>query len=529
MREFSNQQDDVAELKTIIEHLKSENDMLRDIIALIPGNVYWKNKQNKYLGCNNNVAQIFGFRSPKEIIGKSNIDLFDAQLTALTNQVDEKVIHSGKEQYIEEHGLNPELKPAIYLTKKLPLIDADGEICGLLGVSFDITERKKMEEELKIAKEAAEASSQAKSQFLAVMNHELRTPLASMLGLVNFLNRGNLPPQEEKNIIKTIESCTTHLLSLVDDVLDFTRLEEDRYHLRLSEVDLHAIQHDIYNILLPLAENKGLFFHLDAYAYEGKIKTDARLLRQILINLASNAIKFTNKGSVLIKTNLITETAKRIELEITVSDSGVGITKDNLELIFEPFKQLEGPYTRQSSRSGIGLGLTIVKKLATLINGHIEVTSNPGEGSAFSLIASFQKANPVAKSTHINSVSHHREIKKKPLVLLIEDDPVVQYIHQKMLCEIGCEVDAVSSGGEALKKLKNHDIVFVDISLPDISGFEVIKAIRRNLQKKKLPIIALTVYNGKEEKLASLKAGADQFKTKPISHTTLKKIMLNYF
>lgn len=537
----------IKEKEKNIANLKAENDMLRNIIALIPGNIYWKDKEGYYLGCNYNVAQILGLSSPEEIIGKQNTELLDAKLGALADQIDNEVNVSGKEIYVEENGLNINLEPAIYLTKKLPLFDDTRKMIGILGVSFDITERKKIEEDLKIAKENAEASNRAKSQFLAVVNHELRTPLTSIVGLIDFLKQGDLPLEEEKNIIDAIDNCTQHLLSLVNEVLDFSRLESGKYNIRMDPVSLNAILYEVYGITKTLAKKKGLELRIESGPNVPKtILTDSRVLRQILINLVSNAIKFTEKGHVTIRLNTLEQNHHKTKLEITVVDTGLGIPSNKIKLIFEPFQQLEDAYTRQSSRAGTGLGLTIVEKLAALIDAVISVESEPGRGSTFSIISEFETpdndgtAGPHVlvieklrkkrrkKNTCAKGVMYSNSITQKPNVLLVEDDPIVQYVHKKMLTDLGCEVCTASHGHEAITTLNNHDIVFVDINLPDISGFEVIKSIRQHNHTSKIPIIALTVYTGKEEKSACLKAGANEFASKPISQNHLKKLLLRY-
>lgn len=512
-----------------IKSLKSEIEILRNIIALIPGNVFWKDKNKAYLGCNNNVAQLAGFNSPKEIIGKQNSDFMNNSLAALTEQTDFDVYTTAKEKYIEERGFNLKHEPAIYLTKKLPLFDQQGETIGILGVSFDITERKKMEKSLTAAKKKAEALSRAKSQFLAVINHELRTPLASIIGLVDFLKRGQLPAQEEKNIVEAIENCSKHLLSLVNDVLDFSRLETRKYKLHLNIVNLDALIYEIYSMLTPLAQDKGLELQVKSHENMPKnILTDSRILRQILINLIGNAIKFTEKGCIILE---IEQDEGKTCFKVT--DTGQGIPQDKLDLIFEPFQQLEDAYARQSSRSGTGLGLAIVKKLAALIKAKVAVVSKVGKGSSFSLIGKFETReheeacliNPFIKPK-IKKIKVQKTFTVKPHILLVEDDPIVQYVHKKMLTDLGCIVDTVSHGRDALIKLKEHNMVFIDISLPDMSGFEVIKAMRTKSAHPQVPIIALTVYTGKEEKLACIKAGADEFATKPISQLHLKKLLL---
>ncbi len=534
----------LREKDEIIRILQAENDILTNIIAMIPGNVYWKDRDGKFLGCNNNVAQILGFISPKEIVGKYNKDLFASDIAHPLNDVDEEILITAKEKYIEETGVTISQQPAIYLSKKLPLFNTDGEVIGILGVSFDITERKKMEEDLKIAKEKAEASNRAKSQFLAVVNHELRTPLASIIGLVDFLKQDDLAPEEQKNMIGAIENCTQHLLNLVNEVLEFSRLETGKYTLHLTTVNLSEIINEVCNITQTLATRKGIALRVISGVNVPKyLLSDARVLTHIMINLVSNAIKFTDHGHVTIQLNVLEQTKEACQLEISVQDTGFGIPADKLNLIFEPFQQLEDAYTRQSSRAGTGLGLTIVERLAKLINARIHVQSETGKGSNFSLVCRFavpenqETINPQVlvlekpikkKNTQRQHARQCKQLTRNgvtPRVLLVEDDPIVQFVHHKMLHDLGCQVDIAAHGNDAIALFNRHDIVFVDISLPDISGFSVIEKIRENPDTGKTPIVALTVYTGKEEKQACLAAGANEFISKPVTMAHFRKVL----
>ncbi|TAK78440.1 MAG: PAS domain-containing protein, partial [Gammaproteobacteria bacterium] len=205
--------------------LAASNDQetfaLRELIALMPGNIFWKNKEGYFLGCNNTTAKILGFSSPNEIIGKRSADVMDAKLAKMVEKTDQEIMASNKEKFFEEVGLNENKEPAIYLTHKVPLCNQAGEVIGLLGIGFDISERKKLEQELKTAKEQAEMAVQAKSQFLAVVNHELRTPLTGILGIVNVLKKHHATPEEKEKLITDLENCSQNLLAIVNNVLDF--------------------------------------------------------------------------------------------------------------------------------------------------------------------------------------------------------------------------------------------------------------------------------------------------------------------
>lgn len=519
----------------------AEIDSLKEMIALMPGNIFWKDRTGKYLGCNNNVAKWLGFQSPDDIVGKYNNDFLPTEYSKKLEQADQEIMASKKGKFIEEAGidLNNNNQQKIFFSHKIPLFNRSHEVIGLLGISLDITEQKKMEEELKIAKDKAEASNRAKSQFLAVINHELRTPLTCIIGLTDILKQHKLPPNERYRTIAAIESCSQYLLNLVKDVLDFSRLETGKYNINMTAVSIASTLHEIRYLLKPLAEKKGLNLEIEIDPALPKfVLTEQRLLRHILINLINNAIKFTEKGYVKIQINLLEKTLPQVKIEIKVMDTGIGMPSDKLDIIFKPFQQLEDAYTRQSSRSGTGLGLSIVKKLAELIHIRIKVSSKLGKGSTFSLIGDFEtRENPaqvmqLPKKFPVRKNNFKKltvtEPTKQPKILLIEDDPIIQFIHEKMLSELGCKVDTATCGREALEKVNQHHMILVDISLPDTNGFEIIKEMRRRHDTRQIPMIALTVFTGKEEKIACLKAGADEFASKPISRARLKRLLQKY-
>lgn len=530
--------------KETIANLKREVKFLRDIIAWAPGNLFYVDKTGKYLAGNNNVAKLVGLQSSKSLLGRTSSDFFDSEIVSNIKSWDNEVIKFGKEKYAEEVGINEHGEKAIYLSKKTPIFDRKGEIAGILGISFDITDRKKMEEELKIAKEKAEAANQAKSQFLAMVNHELRTPLASLIGLVDFLKKDTLTEFERKVIFNSVENCTHHLLSLVDEILRFSELKTNKHRLRLRAVNLKQLfKEEIYSILHPLAESKSLSLHINTDPQlPPYVLLDPRLFRQIMINLINNAIKFTQKGSVVVNIVSLKKNANSSQLAISVKDTGIGIPKEKWDIIFEPFKQIEERYVRQSSRNGMGLGLTIVKKFAFLMGAQIHVESEVNKGSTFTLKGIFEHVHrfdslsgvrlyggqkPRKKETLVSAV-YPGQLSKEPHILLIEDDPIVMFIQNKMLKELGCKVFSAACWDAAKPLLPNKHMVFVDISLPEVDGLDVIKYIRQQYNEKVLPIVALTVYTGKKEKRSSLEAGANGFVNKPIAQSKLRSLLLKY-
>lgn len=537
------QQEEIIRLKIEIDALKAKTLDIegeipyKTIIALMPGNLYWKNLNGRYLGANDNAARLAGFKSRDEIIGKYDSDLFEPEIVRQLAKMDEEIIKAGEMRYIEETGFNEKNEPAIFLSQKIPLRNNLGEVVGILGISFDITNRKKMEEELRIAKEQAEAAYQTKTQFLAIVNHELRTPITSILGILSLMKKEGM--QNFSQYLEIIENCSQHLLGLINDLLDVSRVEMSQSKLHFEYVNINHLLNDVYKIASPLAQNKNLQFHILSDDNIPKaIFTHVLILRQIIINLANNAIKFTENGEVIIHVKCLAKKSNKSELQISIIDTGIGIPEDKFDLIFEPFQQLEDAYTRQSSRRGTGLGLTIVKKFATSIGIQVGVASQIGKGSTFSLCGEFETeddetlsiAIPIKDQSCDENSSHlmHLPVAHKPRVLLVEDDSIIQFIHRKMLMDIGCHVDISASGQDALNKLDSHQIIFIDINLADMNGFEVIKAIRKRDDAYKMTIIVLTAHITEEEKIESFNVGADTFVVKPVSYEHLKELILRY-
>ncbi len=641
----------------IIAELKAEIEALRTVISMTPGNVYWKNTDNIYMGCNNNVANLLSFSSFEDIVGKSAADIMPAELAKEIDQTDLSVILNGQEVCVEEVGYHADgTTPAVYLSRKVPLHDRNQQIKGMLGISFDITERKKFEETLRIAKEKAEAANRAKSQFLAMISHELRTPLTSILGFANLLESA-LPQHEKQEYIKHIANSGAYLLSLINSVLDYNKLENNKFELTQLPFNLKELIESVINMLSSNAKLKNLPL---IFGFPDNIPQqmigNSRALRQILINLIGNAIKFTEKGQVTVSIHLLKQTEDHINVQIIVTDTGVGIPSNEQQYIFKRFYQLGNVYTRNASLTGTGLGLAIVKKLIKLLKGKITVESKVNQGSTFTVTLPFQLnlhtslpwlpyasnvkilviqdkilrnnihtmlentmydtssskeaistllsahrslqhydivliddnlkfADPdnlfknirqqnqlqqpllillTSESTATNSLFSEIQLQpdstdiiafqenlrlawenwlansgkfigpsqntRNPYVLLIEDNQLIQIIHTHMLEELGCKVDVTDSANDALNMLPNqYDMLFVDIGLPDIAGFELIQKIRQQHSGyTQMPIVVLTGYSEDEERDRCLRVGANEVAIKPVSKDTLQNIIDRY-
>jgi PAS domain S-box-containing protein len=522
----------------LINALQMEVDALRTIISMIPGNVYWKDKQGYYLGCNNNLAQIImKGASSEDIIGKHDTELLSPTLADHVCITDQKIIETEQEQHAEETGLNTKGEPTTYLSRKAPLYDRHGNLTGLIGVSFDITERKQIEKNLELAKQKAEAANHAKSQFLAMISHELRTPLTSVLGFARLIEQHHLSVEQQTEYLQYIIHSGTYLLSLINNILDYSKLASSQVELQPSPLNLRELIESIMTMLGGTAKLKALSLDLD-YAVNAPdmIQSDARVLQQILINLVGNAIKFTEKGQVTIRVTCLRATNTAAELQIAVEDTGIGIAPQDQKSIFKRFYQVNTPYMHHANTSGTGLGLSIVKKLVKLMGGKIQVNSIPQQGSCFYFSARFLTvvAPAVSVRTDTQPVSTepsfviHDET-ERPRVLLIEDNTLIQIVHKHMLEEMGCRVEISETAKQTLELLQqSYDLLFLDIGLPDMSGFELIRAIRCHPSHQDVPIIVLTCYSDEEELQRCLLAGANEAYVKPICQELLGEIIKRY-
>ncbi|MGD9153740.1 MAG: PAS domain-containing protein [Gammaproteobacteria bacterium] len=359
--------------------------LLENIISLIPGHVYWKDKNGKYLGCNNEQAKALGLSSAKDIINKipyENLSKKDAQSL---RKSDDKVLKNGETITVEEPGVKIDGTMGIFLTKKTPLYDKDENIMGLLGVSFDITERKKQEKELKRAKEQAEEANQLKSDFISNMEHDIRTPLIGIYGMMDIFAKQETDP-EKKPLMNEMVICAKELMDFCDGILNFSKIESDSFPIVSKSFALQKLIDSVITIESMAAKNK----NLDLSAKFDKklpkvVISDPYRIKRILLNLVSNAIKFTKKGKVTISVTLNKEETenRRIIAKFVVTDTGMGIPDDKKALIYERFTKVIPSNT--GLYKGLGLGLRIVKQFVDELDGDIHLKSEIGKGSMFTL------------------------------------------------------------------------------------------------------------------------------------------------
>ncbi len=402
----------------------------------------------------------------------------------------------------------------------------DNTIKGILSIGIDHTERKKLEEKLRRTNKKLEKSNSIKSKFLSNMNHEIRTPLNGILGIVDILAETKLSDEQHK-LLDFIKDSSTHLLNIAIETLDYSKIESGSISINNNSFDINTILDEI-NFLFKLeAAKKNLdFFLKQKCLIDIPLHGDSFKLKQILVNLCSNAVKFTHEGFVKLSFIIGAETDTNITAIFTVKDTGIGIKEKNIKKLFKQFTQIAPPNT--GKYPGIGMGLAISKELAELMGGFIEVESKVGEGSTFRLIIPLEKVIESKEKGSTALIKKH--INKK--ILIAEDNPINSFIEEKMLNKMGYEdVDIVKDGKEALAffKQNKYDIIFMDCLMPEMTGTKSAKEIR-NFEKDNeyTPIIAITA-NGKEwTKTKCLESGMDDYLEKPISQSALMKILCKY-
>jgi len=550
---------DITERKQAEVKLSESEQKFRSLVETSSDWIWQVDTNGIYTYSSPKAEEVLGYKS-EEVIGKKFS--YFAEEKEEVNGFFRQILQSQKPfERFEKKCLHKDRYTVILESSGIPIYNPSGTLAGFHGIDRDITKWKKTDEKLRTAKKDAvqaqkkledvnrqlEASVEnaillaqeatvadlAKSQFLANMSHEIRTPMNAIIGFSQVLAGEDLK-DEQRHYVDIIRESAENLLQLINDILDFSKIEAGRIDIEIVDCSLEHLSAVIESLMRPPAIEKGLEFRILCRGkLPAQIRTDPVRLRQCLINLINNAIKFTETGHVYVNVCL-EEFEGKFYIRFDVEDTGIGIPTEKQELIFEKFMQIDADSTRKYK--GTGLGLAITKQLAELLGGELSLTSKPGEGSVFSLVVPANidvKTQPVMDADGFTSKLEQEpdipeEDKFSGQVLVAEDSPTNQMLVNLLLERLGLEVTLVEDGKGAVERAlaQSFDLILMDIQMPNMNGYDATKTLRKN--GLTTPIVALTAHVMKGDKEKCISAGCDDYLSKPLKRKKLVQIIRKY-
>lgn len=508
---------DISERKAAENNLKFQEEKYRNIIANMNLGLIEVDNNEIIQYANQSFTEISGFEL-NELLGANPSEIFVFGENHQAIQHKKELRQKGVSDIYQIPIKNKRGELRWWAISGAPNFDDQGNLVGSIGIHLDITEQKQLEIELEKQKIKAEEASKAKEAFLANMSHEIRTPLNAVIGFLRELDKQELTDLQRK-YIENSTIASKHLLAIINNVLDMSKIEAGEMSLEHDDFTLEHSIGNVITVLQPKAQQKGVLLR---NFIDDKIcnvlKGDPLRLEQILFNLVGNALKFTQKGKIEVRCELLNDTESHQKLCISISDTGIGMEQHFVERIFKKFSQEDKAITRKYG--GTGLGMAITKELIHLMHGEIEIESQKNVGTTIRLFINFTKGN--AQHIHTDHTNHQLTNIDGARILLVEDNDLNRMVAQNSLQYFNCSVVEVENGIEALDILKKQefDVILMDIQMPEMDGIEATKIIR-NEYKIKTPIIALTANAFKTEIEKCKNAGMDDYVTKPFEETTL--------
>ncbi|MCA9145964.1 MAG: response regulator [Planctomycetaceae bacterium] len=518
---------DITDKRNAEEALEKERYLLQQLLKTIPDAIYFKDRESRFLRISQSMSEKFGLKDPDEAIGKTDADIFTEE-HAQQARADEVAIMESGEPLVAliEKETWPDREDTWCSSTKMPLRNSSGEIVGTYGISRDITELKKAEDELREARDAANAASRAKSEFVANMSHEIRTPMNGIIGMAELLVDTSLT-REQTDYLGMIRQSADSLLRLLNDILDFSKIEAGKLELESLPFNLSDCVGKTTQTLAVRAAEKGLELACRiAPELPERFIGDAGRVRQMIVNLVGNAIKFTEQGEVVVE---VTEASRRdgnIRLHFSVKDTGIGIPEDKRKAVFEAFTQADASTTRRFG--GTGLGLAISSQLVRMMKGEIWIESEVGRGTTFHFTAEFE----IARDQPTPSSFERSSLAELP-VLVVDDNETNRRILMEMLKSWSLAPRATASGVEALTELQRaanddepYQLVLLDCMMPGMDGFSLAQLINDNkvLASPTMVMISSAARPGDAKRCREI--GVSRYMTKPVIKSELLDTIL---
>ena len=535
---------DVTDRHLAETELRYERHLLAALLENIPDSIYFKDLGSRFVRISEAMARKFGLPSTSDVIGKSDADIFTDTHAAAAREDELRIMRTGQPVVdLIERETWPDRDDTWCLTTKMPLRDDDDAVIGTFGISRDITELKQYEEDLREARDAADAANKAKGDFLANMSHEIRTPMNAIIGMSELLAQTELD-REQLDQINLVRDSAESLLQLLNEILDFSKIESQKLQLESIPFKLRNLVHKINRTLAIRAQQKGVELECTvAPDLPDRWRGDPGRLRQVLINLIGNAIKFTDEGSVSVHLSRGRWEGKPVAgsmpIRFSVKDTGIGIEASKQAVVLAPFTQADASTTRRFG--GTGLGLAISRQLIELMDGELELSSVAGDGTEFFFTINLEEATSLAdqeaidaNDSGIGTASQEDGFPEcaSLRVLVAEDGLSNQHVAVGMLRSCGHHAVVVGDGSEAVKRVEHEafDVVLMDMHMPVMDGIEATRAIRKRetVTGNHVPIIALTAAAMQEDRKACREAGMDGFLTKPIHRRQLQQALIKY-
>ncbi|EFY5884356.1 TPA: aerobic respiration two-component sensor histidine kinase ArcB [Escherichia coli] len=494
--------------------LEQQSSFLRSFLDASPDLVFYRNEDKEFSGCNRAMELLTG-KSEKQLVHLKPADVYSPEAAAKVIETDEKVFRHNVSLTYEQWLDYLDGRKACFEIRKVPYYDRVGKRHGLMGFGRDITERKRYQD-------ALERASRDKTTFISTISHELRTPLNGIVGLSRILLDTELTAEQEK-YLKTIHVSAVTLGNIFNDIIDMDKMERRKVQLDNQPVDFTSFLADLENLSALQAQQKGLRFNLEpTLPLPHQVITDGTRLRQILWNLISNAVKFTQQGQVTVRVRYDEGDMLHFEVE----DSGIGIPQDELDKIFAMYYQVKDSHGGKPA-TGTGIGLAVSRRLAKNMGGDITVTSEQGKGSTFTLTI---HAPSVAEE--VDDAFDEDDMPLPALnVLLVEDIELNVIVARSVLEKLGNSVDVAMTGKAALEMFKpgEYDLVLLDIQLPDMTGLDISRELTKRYPREDLPPLVALTANVLKDKQEYLNAGMDDVLSKPLSVPALTAMIKKFW